>query len=201
MADHNGVAVAVGCEVRIRSVVPAGRRFLPDGIKGDDPERVVTIVAPPDAGLYRLTTRMPLGRALVGHRAGDLVRVAVEACTVEFEVLAVKTSTPTASTDAGVAELEEGMAGDVGIGDPIVNADRAVRVGDVVHVLDGQLQEWWRIVSKLEADALRRWISEETPLAQAVLGHRAGEVVGVRAPGAPVTGWPVRIVAIDAAAP
>jgi transcription elongation GreA/GreB family factor len=39
-------------------------------------------------------------------------------------------------------------------------------------------------------------ISEETPLARALLGHRAGEVVRVRAPGAPQHGWPVTILDI-----
>jgi transcription elongation GreA/GreB family factor len=74
-----------------------------------------------------------------------------------------------------------------------------VQVGDVVHVEDGELEEWWRIVPQREADAQRRWISEDSPLAQAVLGRRAGEVVRVRAPGALVTGWPATIVAIEAA--
>jgi transcription elongation factor GreA len=70
-------------------------------------------------------------------------------------------------------------------------------VGDVVHIQDGQLEEWWRIVPPEEADAARRLISEETPMAQALLGHRAGETVHVRAPGA-TRGWPVTIVAVEA---
>jgi transcription elongation GreA/GreB family factor len=72
-----------------------------------------------------------------------------------------------------------------------------VRVGDVVHIRDGQLREWWRIVPPHEADAFRRWISENSPLARTLAGCRAGDVVYVRAPGAPRTGRPVTIEAVE----
>src|SRR5207249_3257801 len=55
-----------------------------------------------------------------------------------------------------------------------------VQVGDVVDVLDGELNEWWRIVPHHEADAMRRCISVDSPLARALLGHSSGEVVHVR---------------------
>jgi transcription elongation GreA/GreB family factor len=57
-----------------------------------------------------------------------------------------------------------------------------VRLGSWVEVQDGELREAWRIVSRHEADAMRRLISEETPLAQALLGHRASERVRVLGP-------------------
>jgi transcription elongation GreA/GreB family factor len=69
-----------------------------------------------------------------------------------------------------------------------------VRMGDVVHVRDGQLEEWWRIVPSDMADALRRWMSAETPMARALLGHRTGEVVRVDRPDGRS---PVTILAID----
>jgi len=71
-----------------------------------------------------------------------------------------------------------------------------VRVGNVVRVRDGCLDEWWRIVPEHEADVLRRWISEGTPLARAVVGHRAGDVVDVAGPGG--RHWPVTILAVEA---
>jgi transcription elongation GreA/GreB family factor len=55
-----------------------------------------------------------------------------------------------------------------------------VRVGDVVRIRDSGLDEWWRIVPQHEADALRHWISECTPLACALVGHHAGDVVSLR---------------------
>jgi transcription elongation GreA/GreB family factor len=69
-----------------------------------------------------------------------------------------------------------------------------VRIGDVVHVRDGQLDEWWRIVPADMADVLRRWMSAETPMARALLGHRAGDVVRVDRPGGRS---PVTILAIE----
>jgi len=74
-----------------------------------------------------------------------------------------------------------------------------VTIGDVVHVRDGQLSEWWRIVPHHEADAMRRRISERTPMAQALLGHLAGEVVRVPEPGSPRQCRLVTIVAVDVA--
>jgi hypothetical protein len=71
--------------------------------------------------------------------------------------------------------------------------NETVRVGSWVEVRDGQLQEFWRIVDPAEADAARRRISVETPLARAVLGHRAGDQVTVHGPG---RRWPVEVVAV-----
>lgn len=88
------VAVAVGCEVRIRALRKPQVQHLPPGIRADDVEGVVAIVPPGDAGLHRLTPRMPLGGALLGHRAGDAVRVTLQAGTVAFEVLAVEPAPP-----------------------------------------------------------------------------------------------------------
>jgi transcription elongation GreA/GreB family factor len=57
-----------------------------------------------------------------------------------------------------------------------------VQLGSWVEVQDGDLREGWRIVSRHEADAMRRLISEETPLAKALLAHRASERVKVLGP-------------------
>jgi transcription elongation factor GreA len=62
------------------------------------------------------------------------------------------------------------------------NTENMVSVGCWVEVQDGQLQEGWRIVPSEDSDAMRRWISEECPLAQALLGHRAGDQVRVQGP-------------------
>ena len=57
------------------------------------------------------------------------------------------------------------------------------RVGWRVSVHDGQQQEDWRIVPTEDADASRGRISEDCPLARAVLGHGVGEVVRLHCPG------------------
>ncbi len=83
--------MAVGCRVRIRSILPPEPRRLPFPLSGESSrELVVTIVAPADAGLYRLSTRTPLGRALLGRRVGDVVEVQVAAGQAGFEVLSVE---------------------------------------------------------------------------------------------------------------
>ncbi len=60
---------------------------------------------------------------------------------------------------------------------------RAVEVGSWVRVRDGDLEESWRIVASHEADALRYRMSEDSPMARALLGRRGGERVRVRRPG------------------
>jgi transcription elongation GreA/GreB family factor len=64
-----------------------------------------------------------------------------------------------------------------------------VRVGSWVRIRDGELEEGWRIVPHLEADTARGLISENCPLAKALLGCRVGEQVPVYGPGGrrPVT--------------
>ena len=60
--------------------------------------------------------------------------------------------------------------------------DGMVTVGSWVTVRDGELEESWRVVDASEADAARRLISSQTPLARAILGHRPGDVVRVMGP-------------------
>jgi transcription elongation factor GreA len=77
----------------------------------------------------------------------------------------------------------------------MVNEERVVRIGSWVQIRDGEIEEGWRIVAAIEADAARRLISEETPLARALLGHSAGEVVSVRGPHG--GRWQVTILSVE----
>ncbi len=63
----------------------------------------------------------------------------------------------------------------------MVSTDK-VRVGSWVEIEDGLCKEAWRIVDCVDADAARRLISAECPLARALLGHSPGEQVTVQAP-------------------
>jgi transcription elongation GreA/GreB family factor len=60
--------------------------------------------------------------------------------------------------------------------------DELVHVGSLVRVDDGEVVESWRIVEAGAADALTHHISEDCPLAGALLGCRVGERVRVRVP-------------------
>jgi transcription elongation GreA/GreB family factor len=64
----------------------------------------------------------------------------------------------------------------------MVSKDGKATVGAWVTIQDGESEELWRIVPRIEADVLRRWMSEECPLARAILGHAAGDVVQVQGP-------------------
>jgi transcription elongation GreA/GreB family factor len=70
------------------------------------------------------------------------------------------------------------------------------RLGSAVTVQDGELVERWQIVGPEDANVADCRMSEDAPMARALLGRRAGEVVMVRGPGG---GRPVTVVAIEQA--
>jgi transcription elongation GreA/GreB family factor len=173
-------AVQVGSTVRYRSARAAEERRSATSLRlagaGVDGEQEVTIVASDaDVGLYRLSPRTPLAGALLGHQVGDVVEVVLEQVRAAFLVTAVNTPS--------VVPAERGPG------------DGVVRVGSLVRVEGGDVGvEWWRIVPQDEADVMRRRISEETPLARALLGRRVGDQVSARTPGGR---WEVTIVGVD----
>ncbi len=57
-----------------------------------------------------------------------------------------------------------------------------VTVGSLVEIIDGELQEFWSVVPIEEADAMRRYLSEASPLGKALLGHQVGDQVRVLGP-------------------
>ncbi len=68
----------------------------------------------------------------------------------------------------------------------MVDEDFTVRVGSLVRVKDGPHEDEWRIVPPEEADPARGLISEDSPMARALLGHRIGDRVNV--PGRRIAG-------------
>jgi transcription elongation GreA/GreB family factor len=173
--------VQVGSTVRLRSGRAPGERRSATSLRlggaGVDGDQEVTIVASDaDVGLYRLSPRAPLAAALLGRQVGDVVEVVLEQVRAAFLVTAVNTP------NVVPAEPERGRG------------DGIVRLGSLVRVRGGDLTEWWRIVAAHEADALRRLISEETPLARALLGRQVGDQVRTEAPGGR---WLVTILGVD----
>jgi transcription elongation factor GreA len=73
----------------------------------------------------------------------------------------------------------------------MVNEDITVRVGSRVRVKDGPHVDEWCIVPPEEADPASGLISERSPLARALLGHRVGDRVNVPRPQ---DRWPVLIL-------
>jgi transcription elongation GreA/GreB family factor len=74
--DDESQVVRLGSRVRIR------------GARCDDDE-IVIVESPSNLGRFRLSAAAPLGRALLGHRAGDVVSVPVEGAAVVFTILEV----------------------------------------------------------------------------------------------------------------
>ena len=80
----------------------------------------------------------------------------------------------------GVSHMDDGSAVLMGLND--VASRSVVTVGDTVTIRDTGEVEAFRIVCADESDPGRRWISEDCPLARALLGHSPGDVVRVHAP-------------------
>lgn len=64
----------------------------------------------------------------------------------------------------------------------MVTHDSRVRVGSQVRIKDGPREDDWTIVPAEDADPGRGLISEDSPMAKALLGHRAGDRVDVPRP-------------------
>lgn len=68
----------------------------------------------------------------------------------------------------------------------IITAEKGneVKIGNLVKIkyVDEQEQEEYKIVGSQEADPINNKISNESPIAQAILGYKAGDVVTVDSP-------------------
>ena len=83
-----------------------------------------------------------------------------------------------------LAELEELLRTATFVDDTAVSTD-AVAVGTVVRVLDMEFNEEdeYTLVGFTEADPTKLFISQESPIGEALVGKRAGEEVDVKSPG------------------
>ncbi len=57
-----------------------------------------------------------------------------------------------------------------------------VTIGSRVRVRDGNYEDTYRIVAPEDSDPATRSISQDSPMARALLGHSVGERVTVHAP-------------------
>ena len=74
------------------------------------------------------------------------------------------------------------------------NNDGKVKVGSVVTILyDDDDEEEYSIVGSTEADPFENKISNESPIAKAILGKKAGETVSVESPNG---SYDVKIISI-----
>ena len=85
-----------------------------------------------------------------------------------------------ARVEARIQELEE-MLKNVEIISESKGGKRLVKLGSTVKILDmeDKTEETYTIVGSVEADPLNGMLSNVTPLAEAILDHKAGDVVTV----------------------
>jgi transcription elongation factor GreA len=70
-----------------------------------------------------------------------------------------------------------------------------VTVGAKVQVQEGNFPpEMYYIVGPKEADPVNGWISHESPIGQALIGHRVGETVSAKIPNGEIT---LKIISIE----
>lgn len=83
-----------------------------------------------------------------------------------------------------IAELENTLRSAVFVDDTKASTD-AVAVGTVVRVLDLEFneEEEYTLVGFTEADPMKLFISQESPIGAALVGTHVGDVVDVRTPG------------------
>ncbi|MCI5661137.1 MAG: transcription elongation factor GreA [Clostridia bacterium] len=83
-----------------------------------------------------------------------------------------------------IAELEELLRTATFVDDTAVSTD-TVAVGTVVRVLDEEFNEEdeYTLVGFTEADPTKLFISQESPIGEALVGKRVGDRVDVKTPG------------------
>ena len=83
-----------------------------------------------------------------------------------------------------IAELEAILSSSTFVDDTRVSTD-SVTVGTVVKVLDLEFdeEEEYTIVGFTEADPMKLFISQESPIGEALVGAHVGETVEVKTPG------------------
>ena len=83
-----------------------------------------------------------------------------------------------------IAELEAILSSSTFVDDSTVSTD-SVAVGTVVKVLDLEFdeEEEYTIVGFTEADPMKLFISQESPIGEALTGAHVGDTVDVQAPG------------------
>ncbi|MBO5045290.1 MAG: transcription elongation factor GreA [Clostridia bacterium] len=98
------------------------------------------------------------------------------------------------SNEAEIADLEYKVKNAVIIEEIADNS--SVHIGSKVTVYDDDLEEevTYSIVGTTEANAIENIISNESPIGKALLTHKEGDVVTVKAPGGDYT---LKIVKID----
>ncbi|MBR2685510.1 MAG: transcription elongation factor GreA [Erysipelotrichaceae bacterium] len=85
-----------------------------------------------------------------------------------------------AKVESRIAELQE-MLKNYEIIDEKKGKSKTIRIGSTVTILDleDETEETYAIVGSVEADPLNGKLSNETPLAQAILDHKEGDTVRV----------------------
>ena len=83
-----------------------------------------------------------------------------------------------------IADIEMILRSATFVDDSQVSTD-AVAVGTVVRVLDVEFEEEeeYTIVGFTEADPLKLFISQESPIGEALIGKHVGDTVDVKTPG------------------
>jgi transcription elongation factor GreA len=62
------------------------------------------------------------------------------------------------------------------------NSDNTVQIGDTIEISIGSQKMTLTLVSTLEADPLKKLISEESPLGKVLIGKKAGETATLSSP-------------------
>lgn len=84
-----------------------------------------------------------------------------------------------------IAEIEEIL---LNAGQITAPSTGAIHLGSTVSLAsDAGLEKTYTVVGPVEADPLENKISDESPLGQALLGHRAGEQVTITTPKGEIT--------------
>ena len=142
-----------------------------------DPERVLT-----PTGYARLMAELDHLRTVRRHEVSERLRAAREVGVWDSpEYLAAREEQ--AFVEGRIATLEKVLAQAEVVEVAVAAAWPSVEIGSTVTLRDesGE-QEQYAIVGSMEAEPAKGRISNQSPVARALMGHRPGETVDVETP-------------------
>ncbi len=136
-----------------------------------------------DEGLKKLEEELEYLKTERRRDIADKIKVALSFGDLSENSEYDEAKNEQAMVEARITELEEKLKNVEIIDADDITTDK-VNVGSVVKVYDGEYKEenTYTIVGSTEADPFNGFISDESPIGKALMGHKVGDTVEVEAP-------------------
>lgn len=144
-------------------------------------EKILTVT---EEGLKKLTDELEYLKTVKRKEVTESIRVALSFGDLSENSEYDEAKTEQAKVEARIAELEEMLKNIRIISDDEIHTD-SVNIGAKVRILNKtrNIEVEYSIVSSIEANPLAHKISDHSPIGNALIGSKVGDVVKAETPG------------------